>query len=51
VIERISENQSSIAAAVEQQTATTNEISSNVADAASRAGDIAAFVATCAPAS
>jgi methyl-accepting chemotaxis protein len=44
VIERISDNQASIAAAVEQQTATTNEISVNLADAAARAEDIAAFV-------
>jgi len=46
VIEQISQNQSSIAAAVEQQTATTSEISGNIVDAARQAEDIAAFVAS-----
>ncbi|MFI5496401.1 methyl-accepting chemotaxis protein [Actinoplanes sp. NPDC051859] len=46
VIAQINQNQSSIAAAVEQQTATTNEIGTNLADAASRAEDIASFVAS-----
>jgi methyl-accepting chemotaxis protein len=44
VIERVSQNQTSIASAVEQQTATTREISANITDAAGRAEDIAAFV-------
>jgi methyl-accepting chemotaxis protein len=44
VIERVNQNQASIASAVEQQTATTREISSNITEAARRAEDIAAFV-------
>jgi hypothetical protein len=44
VIERINEIQSSIAVAVEEQTATTNDISNNVASAAHRAGAIAIFL-------
>ncbi|HKS99203.1 MAG TPA: methyl-accepting chemotaxis protein [Rugosimonospora sp.] len=45
VMEQVSQNQESIASAVEQQTATTSEISKNVADAAVRAQNIATFVA------
>ena len=41
VIAQINETQSSIAAAVEEQTATTNEIGDNVSDAATGAGEIA----------
>ncbi len=44
VIARLSDYQTTIAAAVEQQTATTNEMARNVAEAASGAGDIAANV-------
>jgi methyl-accepting chemotaxis protein len=45
VVERVSRNQESIASAVEEQQATTQDISLNVADAARRAEDIASFVA------
>jgi hypothetical protein len=45
VVEQISRKQNSIAAAVGQQTATTREISRNLAVAAQRAETIAAFVA------
>ncbi len=45
VVARVSENQQSIASAVEEQTATTNEISRALADAARHAEDIAAFTA------
>lgn len=41
IISRISDYQNTIAAAVEEQTGTTNEISRNVSDAATRATDIA----------
>jgi len=44
VIERINQIQSSIATAVEEQSVTTKEISSNVANAAQRAGAIAEFL-------
>ena len=44
VISRISDYQSTIAAAVEEQTATTNEIARNVSEAASGASDIARSV-------
>ena len=46
VVERVSRNQESIASAVEQQQATTQDISLNVADAARRAEDIATFVSS-----
>jgi hypothetical protein len=45
VIGRVSSNQASIASAVEEQTASTNDISANLARAAQRAEGIAAFVA------
>ena len=41
VIDRINEIQATIASAVEEQTATTNEISRNISEAAAGAGDIA----------
>jgi predicted nucleic acid-binding Zn-ribbon protein len=44
VVERINRNQITIASAVEEQTATTREISANLAKAAQRAEGIAAFV-------
>jgi methyl-accepting chemotaxis protein len=44
IIDRINQYQSTIAAAVEEQTATTEEISRSVAMAASGAGDIAANI-------
>ncbi|MCU1344101.1 MAG: methyl-accepting chemotaxis sensory transducer [Acidimicrobiia bacterium] len=44
VIERINQIQATIATAVEEQSATTREISSNVASAAQRAGAIAEFL-------
>jgi methyl-accepting chemotaxis protein len=44
VVEQINQKQNSIAAAVGQQTATTREISRNLAVAAQRAETIAAFV-------
>jgi len=45
VMEQVSQNQASIASAVEQQTATTEEISASVTHAARRAQEIATFVA------
>ena len=45
VVERVSRNQITIASAVEQQTATTKEISINLGHAARRAEEIAAIVA------
>jgi predicted nucleic acid-binding Zn-ribbon protein len=45
VMEQVSQNQASIASAVEQQTVTTQEISSSVTHAARRAQEIATFVA------
>jgi methyl-accepting chemotaxis protein len=44
VIDQVSQNQITISAAVEEQTATTSEIGANIGDAARRAEDIAAFV-------
>jgi predicted nucleic acid-binding Zn-ribbon protein len=44
VVERVSHNQLTIASAVEQQTATTRDISVNLSRAAQRAEDIATFV-------
>ncbi|WNV75873.1 methyl-accepting chemotaxis protein [Geodermatophilus sp. DSM 44513] len=41
IIERMSDAQTTIASAVEEQTATTNEMARNVAEAAAGAGDIA----------
>src|SRR2546430_8087130 len=46
VAELVTQNNDSIASAVEQQTATTQEISANLADAARRAEEIAAFVSS-----
>ncbi|MCU1373998.1 MAG: methyl-accepting chemotaxis sensory transducer, partial [Actinomycetia bacterium] len=51
VINRINEIQTTIASAVEEQTATTNEIGRNVAEAATGAGEIARNVAGVAQAS
>jgi methyl-accepting chemotaxis protein len=45
VVDRVSKNQESIAGAVEEQTATTNEINMNLAKVAERSEDIATFVA------
>jgi len=44
IIRRIDETQATIAAAVEEQTATTNEMSRNVAEAAQGAGEIATSI-------
>ncbi len=44
IIEQINDTQSTIASAVEEQTATTNEMSRNVAEAAAGAGEIAAGI-------
>ncbi len=44
IIERINDYQLTIASAVEEQTATTNEMSRGAVDAAGRAGDIAASI-------
>jgi uncharacterized protein YoxC len=44
VVDRVNQSQASIAAAVEEQTATTNEITANLAGAARQAESIAAFV-------
>ncbi len=45
VVDQVNQNQESIASAVEEQTATTNEINVSLARAAERAEAIAAFVA------
>ncbi|GAB79237.1 methyl-accepting chemotaxis protein [Austwickia chelonae] len=44
IIAQINDTQSTIASAVEEQTATTNEMSRNVSDAAAGAGQIAGYV-------
>jgi methyl-accepting chemotaxis protein len=44
IVDRVNQNQASIASAVEEQTATTNDISANLATAAQRAEAIAEFV-------
>ncbi|HEX7805947.1 MAG TPA: methyl-accepting chemotaxis protein [Cellulomonas sp.] len=44
IIEQINDTQSTIASAVEEQTATTNEMSRNVSEAATGAGEIAANI-------
>jgi methyl-accepting chemotaxis protein len=44
VIEQINDLQTTIASAVEEQTATTNEISRNIAQAATGSGEIAANI-------
>jgi methyl-accepting chemotaxis protein len=44
VVERVSHNQLTIASAVDEQTATTRDISVNLSRAAQRAEDIATFV-------
>ncbi|WP_116115900.1 methyl-accepting chemotaxis protein [Austwickia chelonae] len=44
IIAQINDTQATIASAVEEQTATTNEMSRNVSDAASGAGQIAGYV-------
>ncbi len=46
IITQINEFQSTIASAVEEQTATTNEMSRNVSDAAQGSGDIAKTITT-----
>jgi methyl-accepting chemotaxis protein len=44
VVDRINDFQSTIAGAVEEQTASTNEMTRSIADAASASGDIAATI-------
>jgi methyl-accepting chemotaxis protein len=51
VITRINDSQTTIASAVEEQTATTREMARTVADAATGSGDIAASIGTVASAS